>query len=204
MKFAMMAIFAALVCLFFAPATYSQNGIQVETGTAAMVAHQSGQTAAADLSWVLVPVFNSSSDTTGNVNTFAVRSDAFIPTSQFGWTYYGVGVDLTLTKWLAAIGGKFLVPSDSVHLKLNGTVGAYDPTIGNPHVAGLVGGTVAWALNQSGTVTWNVAGCDYMVGVSPTAWGCTYGLTFGPFGGNNAQSALSAKTRRAVKRALKQ
>jgi hypothetical protein len=104
---------------------------------------------------------------------------------------------------LDELGGKFLVPTDSIHLEFNETVGAYEPNVGNAHVSGMVGGTVQWALNQSGTVTWNVAGCDYMVGVSPSAWGCTTGLNFGPFGGNNTQSSAAEKMRRTLKKLVK-
>jgi hypothetical protein len=192
------ALLTTLALLILAPPVNAQTGISVETGTAAMVAHQNGQTAAANLSWVIVPVYNSSPDVSGYTNTCGIRSDAFVPASPFAWGYYGAGVDCTPTKWLNKLGGKLLVPTDSIHLEFNGTVGAYNPNIGNSHVAGMVGGTVAWALNSSGTITWNALGCDYMLGVSPAAWGCTTGVSFGPFGGNNAQSAKSIKANRAM------
>jgi hypothetical protein len=193
------AILSVLAALCIVPRVDGQTGIEVQTGTAAMVARQNGQTAAADLSWVLVPIYNSPPDTNGNVNTFNVRSDAFIPSSPFAWGYYGVGADVMPTKFLNQIGGKVLVPTDSLHLEFNGTVGEYNPDVGNAHVAGMVGGTLAWALNQSGTITWNVVGADYMIGISPSTWGVTSGLNICPFlCSANQQSVKAAKARRAA------
>jgi hypothetical protein len=193
-----LAILSAVALFLSIAAATAQTGVQVETGSAAMFVDQSGQKAAADFTWVKVPFYSSPSDAQGYVNTVSLRADAFIPDSSLGWHLYGAGADFVPTKWLNKFGGRFLVPTDSLRFELNGTVGAYQPTVGSIRVAGIVGGTFSWALNSAGTVVWNAASCDYMPGVPSVAWGCSSGLTFGPFGGANVQSKKAGNLRKAA------
>jgi hypothetical protein len=174
----------------------AQTGISVSTGTSALAVHKNGGWGVASMTYAAVPVWSTAADANGNVNMIAARADAFMPSSAMGFNYYGVGGTFTPTKWLTSVLSKTLIPSDSLQFGLHASVGSYVPTIGAARPSGLFGVTASAALNQSGSVVWNVVEAGWLnPGVTYVSSGLRYYF-------NSPQTSASAKSLRRVRRSL--
>ncbi|VVC05108.1 Uncharacterised protein [uncultured archaeon] len=194
MKFLKMFVIALAMALFVVPAI-AQTGITVDTGTNAVAVHKNGSWAAADVTYVQVPFWDSSADTSGYINNVALRGDAFVPDSSMGFNYYGVGLNAEPTKLLDTLLGTTLIPADSVRFDFHGTVGSFIPSSGSSKLSGMLGATVSYALNDSGSVTWNVVEGDYL---PQGTWGISSGIRIFVTGNSNAQSVKATKARRLL------
>jgi hypothetical protein len=192
----MRKVLAVILFSFLAIVMSAQTGISVSTGTSALAVHKDGGWGVASLNYAAVPVWGSTADSTGNVNMIAARADAFMPSSAMGFNYYGVGGTFTPTKWMAYVLSKTLIPSDSLQFGLHASVGSYVPTIGAARPSGLFGVTASAALNQSGSVVWNVVEAGWLnPGVTYISSGLRYYF-------NSQQAQASTKSLRRVRRSL--
>ena len=185
-----------LLSCFLAVFMSAQTGISVSTGTSALAVHKDGGWGVASMTYAAVPVWASTADSKGNVNMIAARADAFMPSSAMGFNYYGVGGTFTPTKWMASVLSKTLIPSDSLQFGLHASVGSYMPTIGTARPSGLFGVTASYALNQSGSVVWNVVEAGWL---NP---GVTYVSSGLKFYFNSPQAQASAKSLRRTRPSL--
>jgi len=193
----MKRILAIASLILFSAAAFAQTGISFTTGTDAVMVYKGGNLGAPDLSYIETPVWNSSADNSGTVNSVNFRVDAFVPDSSMGFTYYGAGAAFTPTKWFNAALKKIAnqVPPDSLRLEFDGTVGSYTPSVGNSRISGLVGPKLSYAITSSGTVTWDVAqaGTNFEGG-----WYYATGFKFSSASASTQSTKLS-KLRRALR-----